>query len=248
MLENGLSLNRMIREKLKETHQAGLIRDPEFHHASLFVSRVLMERGVVSPWNQEDQAKTLELLNLAAEALQDKASLSVMQAHPLSDREHLEVWAGWIRAALVDSQVAYALDKGHTALQEIGTDDASCEGGSNNRIIASLHLIHPDVTLREGRGAERNKEQWKALRDQQLLNELCQNVPDLLRTQGHDLSVKEARNFIWDRAFEILQRPLPNSAAELERQRAHLSAADLGLAETLIATLELIDEDLLSQP
>lgn len=106
------------------------------------------------------------LLKLAIRALEDREVAWQMcnenslediieekLANDISDR-----WSGWFKSAIVDSQLAYRRDRGDMSIpnNEELNRDTSCFGGSLNRIIFALNLIHPDVKVLEGQGTLAN--------------------------------------------------------------------------------------------
>jgi hypothetical protein len=125
-----------------------------------------------------ESSETLALyLNLVWDALNDKAIAKELgQPNEFTDQDIDERVASWLKASPIDAQLAYHLDnigtryRGtiyHTKqelLEAIGKDETllttgkSCVGGSINRLISGLDLLHPDVKLELGEGQRANIE------------------------------------------------------------------------------------------
>ena len=121
-------------------------------------------------------------LNLAWQALTDKTVYDLKTDKDVDDRI-----LGWLRSGPLDAQLAYLLDnlseKGPfktkaellTAIEtqpDLIDKGKSCIGGSYNRLIDPLNLIHPDVNLEAGDGQIKNAQllyRLKVMKDQALI-------------------------------------------------------------------------------
>jgi hypothetical protein len=123
-----------------------------------------------------ESSETIALyLNLVWDALNDKAIAKELgRPNEFTDQDIDERVASWLKASPIDAQLAYHLDnigtryRGiiyHTKqelLEAIEKDESllttgqSCVGGSINRLISGLDLVHPDVELALGEGQQVN--------------------------------------------------------------------------------------------
>lgn len=236
-----------MRVKLMEIRV--FLSEIEYQHAERFLDRLDRKDGIAYPWESGQQSQTYTLLHLVHCALSDRKHLSSMQGHVLTDAEHLQVWCSWFKSAIVDSQVAYALDKGKGVPSTVDSKEMSCESGSDNRLIAALHLIHPDVQVQEGNGTMKNKEQWKEYRNQQAIHEFCRNIPTYIAKllSGNPLlTPPECHHCIIVEFEAILERHLPGTQEELDNCTT-ITSVDRNLTEILLSTLELIDADFITE-
>lgn len=139
----------------------------------------------------EQRSQAVDLLRLAISALNDKAIAQQMCDRDPEDVEQLaddmlSRWAGWFRSAIIDSQLAYRRDRGDMSIpcnDEELSKDRSCFGGSLNRIIYALNLIHPDVAIQEGQQTLANMERYRQDREIATIKKFGQNK---LHTRTND--------------------------------------------------------------
>lgn len=199
----------------------------------------------------EDQKNTAKnLLNLAIQALNDEKAAQEMLGHEPSVIDNQERWSGWFKSSIIDSQLAYRRDRGDTTFptDEELDKDTSCFGGSLNRIIAALNLIHPDVRIVEGQGTLENMQQYRQNRDIAKIKKF-----------GMDLTIKEkniVKQYLETFSLEILK----SISLELEQvdigklaeKSQSLLTFEKGLEEHIINNaklllLEIEDVDLIKK-
>lgn len=133
-------------------------------------------RNILALTDDEDdksRSKIFDLLKLAVYALEDEEAVKIMSGTQtaVSRDDMNRRFAGWLDSAIIDSQLAYRRDaglSGYPSEQELNKDK-SCFGGSINRIIASLNLIHPDVHIISGQAAKHNVDYYKMAHEQTVM-------------------------------------------------------------------------------
>ncbi len=153
----------------------------------------------------ENRDKTQNYLNLAWQALNDREiAFELGSQESFNAQEINERIAGWLRAGPIDAQLAYHLDRlGSQSLYKtkvqlleaverdgkLITSGQSCVGGSYNRLIDALNLIHPDVHLALGEG---NKKNIEVMARAQFLNtQMLTILEQLYQDSPEDFNARE---------------------------------------------------------
>ncbi len=135
-------------------------------------------------YTEDQELKAVKLLRLAINALEDQDIAKQMCGYENGqklDDDMNDRWAGWFRSAIIDSQLAYRRDRGDMSIpsdDELNKDQ-SCFGGSLNRIIVALNLIHPDVIIQAGQKTLASIELYFKDRQKGVINEFGQNIDTL---------------------------------------------------------------------
>jgi len=150
-------VNAILQNKIQELISQGRLSPEKEGVINLFLSGV----GELSP---TEKAQFTQYINLVIFAIED--AVAHKEKFPNASytyTDQLDNWLAWFENAIIDSQLAYLRDLG---IMEIPQPEAlnkykSCVGGSLNRIIAGLNLLHPDVEVSEGESGIHNMAIYK---------------------------------------------------------------------------------------
>ncbi len=169
--EGTASIQRQIELQLQHLTRVNRLTPFEAAAAKALLDRIEAPFDENSPnydsenlysWNTEaKKIKTRELLQLAYLALEDRSAFRRQHGREMTEQDGNDNWSSWVKNALVDGSLAYAIDGGTRLDLSRIPSVSSCVPGVDHRIIHGLSGLHPDVKIDGGDNEESNLRVWE---------------------------------------------------------------------------------------